>query len=210
MIAARCTLLALALSIGCRTDSDLEGPPPADVASEGSGTDTDDRPMISTAPPGPTDPTDAGDDSSSTGLPGLETGDDIFVEVGYGGGGKVVPGESLMQGWGEAFVLQYEDNAETVLCAMAWETTMTEVVTTCADCDFAFLVQNGAPEIETNENGACAEYGLDVDAIQGTTVGVGYRMNAVLQEFDGTWTAVGDAEFDTMTGDFYYEMADEA
>lgn len=168
----------------------------------GSSGGLDGDPWVATAVPGTgASPTAAypaeGDD-----------GEDALGEVVWEGGGVVTPGSSYDEAWGEAIVVAYgEDDDEVLRCVIGWSDRMVAVVSDCTECEFAFEVEHGEVEVEVDEDGACAEFGLVADAITGRRVRIGYRPGELLEPHDGAWVLVGEAQYDLATGQLSFERA---
>lgn len=174
-----------------------------------------DDPWVDTAIPEP-----SVDDPTTDALPGdggeaddgeADDGEAEFIEVVWEGGGVVGTDSTYNQAWGEAIVAGYDDDdTETLLCVVGWSVTMVSALDDCADCEFAFEIEHGEVEVEVDEDGACAEYGIDTASITGQRAQIGYRPGELLEQRDGAWVPAGEAQYDSATGELLYERADES
>lgn len=138
---------------------------------------------------------------------------------GTSGEGTVMSGD--FSGFEDVYLIGDEGLGDDVCRIRFTLTTVGAPVTSCDTCEFAFVLERGAPSVVVDADGACANSALDmgaagIEAMIGTTVSYGYVSEYVghsnvlmlLDDATDTWQAVAFASYDDTTGAFLYDRRD--
>lgn len=151
-----------------------------------------------------------GEDSGGTGIDSMGGGGlGPGLEGVWSGSGVVVPGTSY-DGYCELYLEEVIDNDRDPICISGATVTSVVALSTCEECEFAFEVEFTDPEIETDVDGACAQWGGGEADLLGVRVTLGYANGALMRLTDGGWIAIGDAEYEPITGELFYELPYDA
>ncbi len=125
-------------------------------------------------------------------------------------GGEVSFFREFFESAGGGFeVLDLQRGEEVETCIVEWESRFVSQPTDCPECQFAFELEYGEPEVEVEVDGACGLWETELAAIPGTRISIGYGGGERLWVLDGErWVARGYAEYAPQE-EFVFELEPE-